>query len=1686
MKKRLISMLLTVLLLVSLFGGYSLSASADTVSYSTMKYTMQSGDYVLRICQRLGLNYYTCKTAIMKLNNINENQWNKLPVGKVLTLPATDADGVVIATGKGSTLTANPVSAAATTTSTATANTTAVNSTKTVTTNSAQDTLIAKDKIVWYLIPYTLAKGESVVDACNALGINFNSYKYAIQRVNNISNWNNIPAGTTLWLASGSAPAGGTNCIAIYRHMMQSGETAYGVVTQRGLNYNSVKWLLEIVNEIYPDLASIKAGQRFDYPISTTIGLTSNQATGGSTTTTTTTNSSGTTVTTVQKYKLTSGIDTGAASVTFYVGSAKVTEAQAGDTVNVEINTKAGRAIKNVVVKYANGQADLQLSSYSFTMPKCDVRIDAEFMKGYAITLESNYVGKAISLVNGVSVNGAATGASVMVSSIDPAYEIESIAAYYKTILGVKKPVTITSSNGFVMPDSDVTVEVKLKPVTTYDFYVTDPDNGSFHLQVNGATVTKAAKGAQVTIVTNPMEGYSPSEIKVVEHDEPHQPVNVLNNTFTMPGFDVDVTVKFDSKGNNIVVVPAQGGTVKALYNEKEVTEAPTGKPVLLEAKNVQEGYTLDKVEVTRISDGLKVSVTKDSKGFTFTMPSGGVIVTPIYKGTEKTLRAIVCIGDAKTPATAYNNVSLHVITDGVEYTVEKDSEDKIKARYGNYVDLKPVEEASIMGFVEYVVEVDGAVDDELTNQANIKGYIQMPDKDVTVKAVFGKGYMNIGAAAISGKGTVSYYLSDYNRSVHACQPGDKVTIVAAPAVNYLLSGKDSITVTRKDTGAKLSLTETTLPNKSTGYTFIIPAEGVNIQVNFTQRSLILTMNTYDTAGKNLTGQSLWQISINGGSGVVENSSTSINIPFGAKISVGMTEAGKSEYKMVKFTINGAEYNFSTTDFAYAFTMNEDTAVVATLESKNPKPTVYNLSITQDITKGVAECVIMESDFAHDEAVVVKSAHAGDEVAIVPAPKAGYMIDENHITITKKDGSVIHPTEELIVKTGKTGYVFKMPADGYKSINVDFYQNPFKLKIKVTDGTNDLTALGLVRIVYANGSYNDVSSADYMGAIPAGETIQALISTPGAESNWIVTDISGVPAITKTPVPPYGFSFVMPESDLELTINITGGDMPVDVNLPSTDKTSHYNLQYYKDEAMTDVQNDLTVKSGEVYYVKIMNPNDVGVLAKLDFEDGTGKKLGSADLSTGKFTVPAEDPHFDIAYSDKNYKLKLETANAPAKCKYTVTVDGYEPVSVEPGKTLVDAGYNANINIVVDAGTVATVDGLDSPTVYLGTNITGHLKPDASVEDGATVVVKLNFQAPQVNVATDDAGVEFHKSADCSDTGFPSGSVDKDSTVYIKGTCSSTLYVKGFNVTDADGTRFVEATNGVASVKASKDITAVTRVTDDKTVSLNLVFKFSDDDTDASGKFTVTGSLTGLKDGDTVTIAAKDSSASIASATADPSGSATWTDPTCTINTSAVENGSTVTVNVEASKTPRSLLDTTAGGTKLEYFDKSGNKITTTSVLDGTEVYVKAQLTDTSRYVTSITIIGTTASSPNSKGQFGPFKVTADLVDSNVAVDAADKAITLAFDYKDGADAKVTLFNGSSSQVAKSSITVTKNGEVKASNISLKTAGSDVFGTVKASNGTVSFEDGRKTAKFNLDFSTLNNGSTVTIEVNVD
>ena len=571
MKKRFISLLLTVLMVLSLFSGLSVNAYAATTAYgaNTIEYTMGQGDYVLRICQKLGLNYYTCKDAIMILNNIYDGQWNKLAVGRVLTLPASDYDAVLIANG---------------------ARTTTVNTgappprplparrpspvrpppARSVATSTATFTVPA-DTLAYYLVPYTMSVGDTVSGVCNSLGVNFSIFSPFIKQVNNITNWNKVRAGDTIMVPTPVCPSVGTTCYGVMQHKVAGSDTAYGIVNSKGINYSANEQLLKVLNQT-DNLASLKAGGNFFYPVPLTVSVpgTGNPGSTATTTTTTTvTDGNGTTTTqtttTAKLYKLTSGMSASDGTMLFYVNNQPVTAAPAGAKVTIVTSTNSGKAIQSLTVKQSDGKADFHLTGDTFVMPSCDARVDATFSTGHDINITANYSGKATASVDGVSVQSAVKGAAVVIKSTDPNYEISAVYAYYKKLItaSTKTTLAVSSSKAFIMPDADVEVTVTLKPVSTYAFYVNDPMNGNFYLEVNGNAVTRAAKGATVTVVAKPNTGYEAKKLVVKNHLTGER-VNVFSNTFTMPAFDVDVEVTFTGKGNNILIMPSQFGNVYA------------------------------------------------------------------------------------------------------------------------------------------------------------------------------------------------------------------------------------------------------------------------------------------------------------------------------------------------------------------------------------------------------------------------------------------------------------------------------------------------------------------------------------------------------------------------------------------------------------------------------------------------------------------------------------------------------------------------------------------------------------------------------------------------------------------------------------------------------------------------------------------------------------------------------------------------------------------------------------------------------------------------------------------------------------------------------------------------------------------------------------------------------------------
>ena len=1135
MKKRIISALLTVLMVMSLFTGLSVSAYADDENPQVVEYTLKAGDYVLKLCQAQGINYFTCRDAIIKLNGLkSENDFRFLAVGRVIKLPATDAAALnIIASG-----------------STGTGST--------GTTTGTVSTAKGSDSVAYYLIPYTIQRGETVAGICNSLGISFTNYADQIMKLNNISSWNKVAAGKTLLLPSPKAPAVGTTCYQVVAHKIGSGETAYNMAASYGVDYGQNTKLLQALNNT-SNLAKVKAGSTFYIPVATTItasstgntGSTGNSGNSGNTGSSDNNNNSGNNNSgnnnsgnnsSTKKYSITPNINTAYGTMTFYVNNATVSSAAAGDTVTVDVNTTDGKAISSLVVKHADGSADVKLEGNTFIMPGCNVRVDAEIQSGYDIDIESNYPTITAAAVSGVSVSSASQGANVKIVSTDPGYMVDSATVYYSTWLGLKKFVTVNDAMCFIMPAANVTVKATLKAVPTYNFYRADCVNGSFDLQVNGFSASKAAKGAQVTIVWKAMDGYTLSGISVTEK-KTGTSVSVLNNSFTMPGCDVEVKLTFGKTDNAIVINAVEGGILNAYdTNGNSITEAKTGDLITIKLKDgsSEAGYgNKFNLTVTRNADGNLVTTAPangPAEEYTFTMPAGGVTVDGQF------------IGDNKEISVTFNGGSNGntIIVNDARFT----EDGKVKAAVGSKVILGTLARDGY-AFNRFEVSVDGEYNVEQSELANAQGYILMPNGAVSVEAFFVADAIPLEAASIRGSGDVSYQVSTTGKDGEyktACSSkvGDWVKIIVKPSNAGFVVPDNAILVTDKATGKSVKL----IKIDNTSYIFQMPSQGVDVSVILVGDPHKLTLKTMnaDNNSADLQGKSLWQISVEGDWPVVENDpnggTTKADVKANDPIVLSLTEPGAANYVIDKvvLTTSGGVYagGIEYIGNQYYFLMPDtDTTCTVYLKAKTTSDVSLTGCLIYDKSRGSANFEM--------GGTAIGSCKAGDTVMVRATAAEGFTYGPEDVIITRADGGTL--TSGTDVNAGNfvpvyedkgsgavlTGWIFKMPQGGV-NVEINFKQSEANaIELNVYDETGAvLTGNGYVSVQYGGNNFTDISG-DF-GKVPYGSAVTVSLTDLG-KSLYDLTKVTvdGVTCENRVNF----FGFYMPNTTAKITVVLT-------------------------------------------------------------------------------------------------------------------------------------------------------------------------------------------------------------------------------------------------------------------------------------------------------------------------------------------------------------------------------------------------------------------------------------------------------------------------------------------------------------------------------------------------------------------
>ena len=1147
MKKRIISALLTVLMVMSLFTGLSVSAYADDENPQVVEYTLKAGDYVLKLCQAQGINYFTCRDAIIKLNGLkSENDFRFLAVGRVIKLPATDAAALnIIASGSTGTGTGS-----------------------TGTTTGTVSTAKGSDSVAYYLIPYTIQRGETVAGICNSLGISFTNYADQIMKLNNISSWNKVAAGKTLLLPSPKAPAVGTTCYQVVAHKIGSGETAYNMAASYGVDYGQNTKLLQALNNT-SNLAKVKAGSTFYIPVVTTItasstgntGSTGNSGNSGNTGSSDNNNNSGNNNSgnnnsgnnsSTKKYSITPNINTAYGTMTFYVNNATVSSAAAGDTVTVDVNTTDGKAISSLVVKHADGSADVKLEGNTFIMPGCNVRVDAEIQSGYDIDIESNYPTITAAAVSGVSASSASQGANVKIVSTDPGYMVDSATVYYTTWLGIKKFVSVNDAMCFIMPAANVTVKATLKAVPTYNFYRADCVNGSFDLQVNGFSASKAAKGAQVSIAWKAMDGYTLTSINVTEAVSKKN-INVLNNSFTMPGCDVNVELSFGKTDNAIVINAAPGGKLVAYDYESGVkgsliTEAMTGDKVLIEGEpDTAEGFDYDfSLTVTRNADGNlvktdKVVSTSTACAYAFTMPAGGVTVDGQFNGVYMDLTV-----DFPNSSGNENSVTVNgnTIKDTFNTTERTDS-----VAVGSKVAFSTLARDGY-AFNKFEVYVNGEYSVELSELVNTQGYFLMPNGTVVVKAFFQNDAIALEAATIRGSGDVSYQVSTDGKdgtyqTANSCKVGDWVKVVVKPSSEGYVVPENAILVTDKATNKVIKLVK---PTGSSHFAFQMPSKGVTVYVILVGDLHKLELRTInaDNNTSDLQGKSLWQVEVEGNWPVVENKTLGSDTEVKAHdpIVLSLTEPGAANYVIDKvvLTTSGGVYagGIEYIGNQYYFLMPDtDTTCTVYLKAKTTSDVSLTGCLIYDKSRGSANFEM--------GGTAIGSCKAGDTVMVRATAAEGFTYGPDDVIITRADGGTL--TSGTDVNAGNfvpvyedkgsgavlTGWIFKMPQGGV-NVEINFKQSEANaIELNVYDETGAvLTGNGYVSVQYGGNNFTDISG-DF-GKVPYGSAVTVSLTDLG-KSLYDLTKVTvdGVTCENRVNF----FGFYMPNTTAKITVVLT-------------------------------------------------------------------------------------------------------------------------------------------------------------------------------------------------------------------------------------------------------------------------------------------------------------------------------------------------------------------------------------------------------------------------------------------------------------------------------------------------------------------------------------------------------------------
>lgn len=267
MKKRLLSLLLTVCMTVTLLAclGPTAKAVDDKTAGYLVTYTLKAGETLIGVCNKRNIDFAANEELIRKVNGIVN--YNFMYPGTVLWLPSdTPSASEPYYTLLSHTLVAGETPAALCKSYgidyTASYNLLSALNNNMTTFMAGQDFILpvyvvpggeagettdTGDRLRYYLVQRVLKTGETVLGICAEMGVDFATYDNMIRRLNNITNYNAMYAGQLLLIPCPTTPTSGAY-YKVMEHTVVSGDTVNSLCEKYKLDFGAYINMILILN----------------------------------------------------------------------------------------------------------------------------------------------------------------------------------------------------------------------------------------------------------------------------------------------------------------------------------------------------------------------------------------------------------------------------------------------------------------------------------------------------------------------------------------------------------------------------------------------------------------------------------------------------------------------------------------------------------------------------------------------------------------------------------------------------------------------------------------------------------------------------------------------------------------------------------------------------------------------------------------------------------------------------------------------------------------------------------------------------------------------------------------------------------------------------------------------------------------------------------------------------------------------------------------------------------------------------------------------------------------------------------------------------------------------------------------------------------------------------------------------